>query len=199
MSSDNKINWKSWDTVGGIMSIGGTVGGIIGNWATSNRQKYEASSAGLTLEHQEDMAAINADMLEMQAQQIARAYNRQIMTKTMAAGLKTGTARASFAARGIQMGVGSTANVFATDAIMKEIDKLTMNSNRVRAANQMRTRGVQADIRSDMLGVSASNMFATASTVSPFLNMTSTLMSGVGDFAANDGYGLFPGVKEKSN
>ena len=190
MSSDNKINWKSWDTVGGIMSIGGTVTGLIGNYAASNRQKYEAESAGLTLEHQEDMAAINADMLEMEAQQVYRAYNRQIMTKTMAAGLKKGTARASFAARGIQMGVGSTANVFASDAVMREIDKLTMNSNRVRAANQMRTRGVQADIRSDMLGVSASNMFATASTVSPFLNMTTTLMSGVGDFAANDGYGL---------
>ena len=58
------------------------------------------------------------------------------------------------------------------------------------AANQMRTRGVQADIRADMLGVSASNMFATASTVSPFLNMTSTLMSAVGDFSKNDGYGL---------
>ena len=190
MSSDNKINWKSWDTVGGIMSIGGTVTGLIGNYAASNRQKYEAESAGLTLEHQEDMAAINADMLEMEAQQVYRAYNRQIMTKTMAAGLKKGTARASFAARGIQMGVGSTANVFASDAVMREIDKLTMNSNRVRAANQMRTRGVQADIRSDMLGVSASNMFATASSVSPFLNMTTTLMSGVGDFAANDGYGL---------
>jgi len=29
-------------------------------------------------------------------------------------------------------------------------------------------------------------MFATASTVSPFLNMTSTLMSGIGDLAKND-------------
>jgi hypothetical protein len=184
------IDWKSWDTVGGVMSIGGTVTGLIGNWAASNRQKYEAESAGLNLEHQEDMAKINADMLEMEAQQVYRAYNRQIMTKTMAAGIKTGTARASFAARGVQLGYGSVANVFASDAVMKEIDKLTMNSNRVRAANQMRTRGVQADIRADMLGVSASNMFATASTVSPFLNMTSTLMSGVGDFAKNDGYGL---------
>ena len=67
------IDWKSWDTVGGIMSIGGTVTGLIGNMAESNRQKYEASSAGLTLEHQEDMAKINAEMLEMEAQQIFRA------------------------------------------------------------------------------------------------------------------------------
>ena len=187
------IDWKSWDTVGGVISIGGTVTGLIGNWAESNRQRYEAESAALNLKHQEDMAAINADMLEMEAQQVFRAYNRQIMTKTMAAGLKEGKAKTSFAARGITLGYGSVANVFASDAVMKEIDKLTMNSNRVRAANQMRTRGVQADIRADMLGVSASNMFATASTVSPFLNMTSTLMSGVGDFAANKGYGLFDG------
>ena len=189
------INWQSWDTVGGIMSIGGTVTGIIGNIAAADKARYEAKSAGLTLEHQEDMAKINADMLEMEAEQVYRAYNRQIMTKTMAAGLKEGKARTSFAARGVQLGYGSVANVFASDAVMRELDKITMNSNRVRAANQMRTRGVQADIRSDMLGVSASNMFATASTVSPFLNMTSTLMSGVGDFAANDGYGLIPGLE----
>ena len=76
---------------------------------------------------------------------------------------------------------------------MKEIDKLTMNSNKVRAVEQMRTRGVQADIRGDMLGVSASNMFASASTVSPILNMTSTLLTGAADFAKNEGYGFFKG------
>jgi len=190
------INWNSWDTVGGIMSIGGTVGGIIGSIAAADKAKYEARSAGLNLEHQQDMAEINADMLELQAQQIARAYDRQYMTKTMDAGLKTGSARATFAARGGQLGVGSTANVFATQKIMQEIDKLTMNSNKVRAVNQMRTRGVQADIKGDMLGVSANNMFATASAVSPLLNITSTLMTGVGDFATNKGYGLFDSVED---
>jgi hypothetical protein len=180
----------SWENFGGAMSIGRTITGLIGANAEADRRRYEAESAGLNLEHQQDMAKINAKMLEMQAQQVARAYNRQMMTKTMQAGLKTGSARASFAARGIQMGVGSTANVFATDAIMKEIDKLTMNANKVRAVNQMRTRGVQADIRGDMLGVSASNMFASASAVSPLLNMTSTLLTGAADFAANEGYGF---------
>tara|TARA_R100001591_G_scaffold111358_1_gene122934 strand:- start:228 stop:803 length:576 start_codon:yes stop_codon:yes gene_type:complete len=189
------IKWKSWETVGGIMSIGGTVNSIIGNIAASDRQRYEAESVGLNLELQSNLADINADMLTLEAQQVARAYNRQIMTKTMAAGLKTGTARASFAARGIQMGVGSTANVFATSAIMREIDKLTMNSNKVRAVNQMRTRGVQADIKGDMLGVSANNMFASASTVSPFLNMASTLLTGAADFAKNKGYGFIPGLE----
>ena len=179
------INWKSWDTVGGIMSIGGTVTGIIGNIAEANRQRYEAKSAGLTLEHQEDMAKINADMLEMEAQQVYRAYNRQIMTKTMAAGLKEGKARTSFAARGIQMGVGSTANVFASAELIKEIDRLTMNTNKVRAMNNQRLRAVNMGIRGDMLGVSANNLFSTASAVSPFMNMTSTLLTGATNIVGN--------------
>lgn len=187
----------NWDAVGGIFSIGGTIGNMIGANAAANTQRYQLESQGLNYEHQQDMAKINARMLEMQAQQIARAYDRQIMTKTMQAGLATGKMRASFAARGIQMGVGSTANVFATDAIMKEIDKLTMNANKVRAVNQMRTRGVQADIRGDMLGVSANNMFASASAVSPMLNMTSTLLTGFADFAANEGYGFGELFKKK--
>ena len=190
------INWKSWDTVGGIMSIGSTVGGIIGSFAEADRQRYEAKSRGLSLEHEQDMAEINADMLELQAQQIARAYDRQYMTKTMKAGIETGSTRASFAARGVNLGVGSTKEVFATQKIMQEIDKLTMNSNKVRAVNQMRTRGVQADIRGDMLGVSANNLFLSASAVSPLLNISSTLMGGVGDFAKNNGYGLFDKVEK---
>ena len=181
----------NWDAVGGIFSIGSTISGLIGAQSAADTQKYQLKSQGLNLEHQEDMAKINAKMLEMQAQQIERAYDRQYMTKTMQAGITTGKLKASVGSRGIKMGVGSTANVFATDAIMKEIDKLTMNANKVRAVNQMRTRGVQADIRGDMLGVSANNMFASASAVSPLLNMTSTLLTGAADFAANKGYGFF--------
>ena len=177
--------------LGGALSIGGTLTSLIGARAKADTDEYKLKSQGLSYELQEDMARLNAKMLEIQAQQIARAYDRQYMTKTMQAGITTGKLKASVGRRGIKMGVGSTANVFATDAIMKEIDKLTMNANKVRAVNQMRTRGVQADIRGDMLGVSANNMFASASAVSPLLNMTSTLLTGVADFAANDGYGFF--------
>ena len=187
----------NWDAVGGIFSVGSTISGFISAGAKADADRYKLKSQGLNYEHQEDMAKINAKMLEMQAQQIARAYDRQYMTKTMQAGLSTGRLRTSFAARGVKMGVGSTANVFATDAIMKEIDKLTMNANKVRAVNQMRTRGVQADIRGDMLGVSANNMFASASAVSPLLNMTSTLLTGAADFAANEGYGFGSLFKKK--
>ena len=53
-----------------------------------------------------------------------------------------------------------------------------MNSNKVRQRENKRLEGVGLGIKADMYGVSASNMFATASSIDPFMNMTSSLMTG---------------------
>ena len=65
--------------------------------------------------------------------------------------------------------------------ILAEIDKITMNSNKVRAVQNKRLEGVGLAIQGDMYGVSASNMFATASSISPFMNMSSSLLTGAGN------------------
>ena len=124
------------------------------------------------------MMQLNKRMLESQAQHIGRAYNKQIAIRTMKAGRAMASTRASFAARGIQMGVGSTANVFASAELLKEIDRLTMNTNKVKAMNTKRGQAVNMGIKADMAGMSASNLFSTASTISPFLNMSSTFLTG---------------------
>ena len=124
------------------------------------------------------MAKLNKRMLESQAQHIGKAYNKQIAIRTMKAGQAISSSKASFAARGIQMGVGSTANVFASAELMKEIDRLTMNVNKVKAMNTKRAQAVNMGVRGDMLGMSADNLFSTASTISPFMNMSSTFLTG---------------------
>ena len=102
----------------------------------------------------------------------------------MKAGRDISSTKASFAARGIQMGVGSTANVFASAEILKEIDRLTMNTNKVKAMNTKRAQAVNMGIRSEMYGMSADNLFSTASTISPFMNMTSTFLTGAGSIVS---------------
>ena len=175
-----------WDKVGGISSITGTVQGMIGSYYAAETEKFKYKSMALGYEHKKDMAKINSRMLERQAQQVGRAYNRQIMIKTMQAGQRKGKATASAAARGGSLGYGSTANLFASDEIMKEIDKITMNTNKVQAMNEARMRKVNMDIRGTMLGVSQAGALANASTVSPFLNMSSTLLTGIGDVIKNE-------------
>ena len=172
------------DKIGIGLGVSSLVTGLIGDYSKANTERYRAKSAALNFEHQRDMAQLNKRMLESQAQHIGRAYNKQIAIRTMKAGRDISSTKASFAARGIQMGVGSTANVFASAELLKEIDRLTMNTNKVKAMNTKRAQAVNMGIRGDMLGMSADNLFSTASTISPFMNMTSTFLTGAGSIVS---------------
>ena len=176
-----KLNFDALGT-GDILGLGFGVSsmltGFIGNQSKANTQRYLAKSKALNYELQRDLSQINKRMLERQAEHIGRAYNKQIAMRTMKAGQAISRSKASFAARGIQLGVGSTANVFASAEILKEIDRLTMNVNKVKAMNTKRGQAVNMGIRGDMYGMSADNLFTTASTISPFMNMSSTFLTG---------------------
>ena len=60
-----------------------------------------------------------------------------------------------------------------------------MNSNKVRAVENKRLEGVGLGIQGSMYGVSASNMFATASQINPWMNMTSSLLTGGSSFISS--------------
>ena len=180
--------WNSLSTlgkVGVIGQIGGTVTGIIGSYFASEAEKYKTKSMALQLEHKRDMMLFNASMKESQAQHLNRVYNQRSQAKTLGFGKSRGTSRALMAARGIQMGVGSTKDAFVSDEIMKELDKITMNSNKVRAVENKRLEAVGLGIQADMHGLSASNTFATASSISPWMNMSSSLLTGTNNLISS--------------
>ena len=175
------LNWGALgvgDKIGLGLGVSSLLTGLVGDKARANAEKYRLRSQALNFEHQRDMAQINKRLLESQAQHIGRAYDKQMALQTLKAGQAISRSKASFAARGIQMGVGSTANVFASANLIKEIDRLTMNTNKVRAMNTKRGQAVNMGIRGDMAGMSANNLFSTASSISPFMNMTSTFLTG---------------------
>ena len=180
--------WGSLSTLGkaGVIGqIGGTVTGLIGSYFAASTEKYKTKSLALQYEHKRDMALFNMKMKERQAQHLNRVYNQQIQAKTLGFGKAKGTSRALMAARGIQMGVGSTKDAFVSDEIMKELDKITMNSNKVRAVEGKRLQAVGVGIEADMHGLSASNAFATASSISPWMNMSSSLLTGTNNLISS--------------
>ncbi len=69
--------------------------------------------------------------------------------------------------------------------VKKELDKITMNSNKVRAVENKRLEGVGLGIQADAYGLSASNAFATASSISPWMNMSSSLLTGSSNLIAS--------------
>ena len=172
------------DKIGIGLGVSSLLTGLVEAGSKANTERYLARSKALNFEHQRDMAQLNKRMLENQAQHIGRAYNKQIAIRTMKAGQAISRSKASFAARGIQMGVGSTANVFASAELMKEIDRLTMNTNKVRAMNTKRGQAVNMGIRGDMYGMSADNLFTTASSISPIMDMSSTFLTGASSIVA---------------
>ena len=180
--------WGELSNLGkfGVISQGfGAISGAVGSFYATSAEKYKTKSLALSLEHKRDMALFNQRMKESQAQHIQRAYNKQIQIATLKQGSAKSSARASFAARGIQMGVGSTKDAFVSSEILAKIDKMTMNSNKVRATQNKRLEAVGVGIRGDMYGVGASNMFATASSISPFMNMSSSLLTGGANFVSS--------------
>jgi hypothetical protein len=94
----------------------------------------------------------------------------------MRAGNVKGAARASMAARGIQAGVGSAADVIATTDLIKEVDVNTINARSVQAAEAQRMQKVNLENQAMMSGVSADNARMGASTISPFMSTSGSLL-----------------------
>lgn len=162
------------------LSVAGGISSAFGALSAASAEKYRTRSLALNYEHQKTMALFNMRMKESQAQHIARQYNKQMQIMTLKQGAAKGSARASFAARGIKMGTGSTLDAFVSSEVLAQIDRLTMNSNKVRAMSNKRLEAVGLQNKATMLGVSASNAFATASSISPFMNMSSSLLTSAG-------------------
>ncbi len=193
----SSYGWKDLSGLGkfGVISQGfGAVSGIIGAFTAASAEKYKTKSLALSLEHKKDMALFNQRMKESQAQHINRVFNKRYQIMTLKQGAQKSKGVVSIASRGGVRGVGSNLDAMVSSEILAEIDKMTMNSNKVRARENKRLEGVGLGIQASMAGVSASNMFATASQISPWMNMTSSsLLTGGSSFISS----LPPGMLRK--
>ena len=178
--------------VGQISMVGQVFGGLtsaMGAYFGAKSAQLELQSKASNLDYQSKMAKINGRMSEMQAQQIMKAGQFAVMTQTMKAGQQMGSYRASLAARGGQAGEGSAQEVMASAVLMKDLDKMTLNSNTVRAAEAERMKKVGYQNQSSLLGVSAANAMSSAGTISPF-SATTTSLLGAGTSVANSWYNM---------
>jgi hypothetical protein len=176
--------WSDLSRLGqaGIVTQGfGALQGGIGAFYAASAEKYKTKSLALSLEHKKDMALFNKRQKDSQAEHLYRTFNKRYQIMTLKQGREKSKNIVSIASRGGVRGVGSNLESMISNDILAEIDKITMNSNKVRAVQNKKLEGVGLAIQGDMYGVSASNMFATASSISPFMNMSSSLLTGTGN------------------
>ena len=166
----------------GVVTQGfGALSGGLGAFYAADNEIYKTESLALSLKHKEDMTLFNMRMKESQAQHLSRVFNKRLQILGLKQGAQKSKGVVSIASRGGVRGVGSNLNAMVSSEILAELDKLTMNANKVRAIENKRLEGVGLGIQADMYGLSASNAFATASNINPFMNMTSSLLTGTGN------------------
>jgi hypothetical protein len=168
-----------------ISQVAGFASSAVAGYFQAKQLQIQQQSQASTYDYQSKMSAINARLSEAQAQQIMRAGERQTMVSTMRAGQQMASYRTTLAARGGTAGDGSAQEVMATAMIMKDIDKMTINSNTVRAAESERMKKVGLQNQAALLGVSSSNLSMSADTISPFSAVTTSLLGGAGQVASS--------------
>jgi hypothetical protein len=162
---------------GMLMTIMGGVSSAIGGYYQAQTQQYQDKSQALTLGYQADMASINARSAEYSAQSTLEAGKSQIANMTMAAGQQIASTTATMAAHGIRLGQGSAQDITASQNIVKDINMYTIDANATRAAAQDRTQATNFSNTASLDSVSAANATRSASSISPFSAMTSSLLT----------------------
>jgi hypothetical protein len=172
-------------SAGLILQIFGALTGAVGSFYAAKSQSYQMKSQAKNLEYQQTMSNINARMAEEEAQSIMQAGEREIGQYTMRAGQAKASQQVAQAASGIQAGVGSAAETMASMEYVKQVDSLTINSNRVRAASAARMQAANYRAQGLMQGVSAQNLYRSARHNQPWTGIAGSLMGSAGTVAAN--------------
>lgn len=164
---------------GPLLFAAGAVQSAVGSYYQAKSAKYQYKSQALTMDFQKSMSEINARQAEFMAQQIVDVGGKEISMLKMRAGKIKSASKASMAARGIKLGVGSTAEVIATTDLVAEMDALTIYANAIKSSEAARTQSINYMNQAMMQSVSAENLRTTAASVSPF----SAAMSSLGQSA----------------
>jgi len=174
---------QAMSQTGSIFAIGGAVTGAIGSYYAAQNQKAQLESQASSMRFQSDISELNAAQAEFTAQQILRAGQQKQGQIGLRAGTIKSSQRASMAARGIDLGVGSAVETIATTDLMKEIDMLTVNADTVRSSEAARLQRQNYLTASAMQDVSASNLAASGDSISPFMAAGSSILGSAGSVA----------------
>lgn len=175
-----KLGWSDLSALGQASVITGIGGGITSLFAAgtqANYNKYVLKKQALDAEHKRDMDLFNMDMKESQAQWMNRSFNIQYAQKTNRMGARKSRRNVNMAARGGVRGVGSNLALAVSEDLFDEVDKITMNSKKIKALNDKRLEAVGLGISADRHALNANTSYKSASSISTFSAMSSSLLN----------------------
>lgn len=163
---------------------------------------YGAKSSKASLELQANLADINARQLESTAQSTLLTGQREEQKSRIATANLKGSQRASLAANGVDLGVGSAEQILTSTDVLGEIDANTINANAVRSAWGYRTESTNQKNQALMSRASASAISPGGAAVTSLLGSAGSVASswylmGKAGSPAATGDGLGQGDRRK--
>jgi phage terminase small subunit len=168
-----------------LMAVGATQSAI-GAFYSAKTQQYQAKSAAADYEFQASMSDMNARLLEQQATSIYQSGAREIGQTGMRYAQARGATEASQSARGIRG--ASAAETLASQDYVRDLDMMTLNVNRVRAAGQARLARVAAKNEANFARQNASVLRRYAKTIDPIAAVQQSLLSSANSAAGSGAF-----------
>lgn len=159
----------------GLLGVGMSGLGALGG---ANAAKSSAQMTKIQLGFQADMAKINEQLNETNAQATLLTGERQEQNVRLKTSQLKHTQRASMAANGIDLGSDTAAQILTTTDLMGEIDAQQVKTNAVRSAWGYRTQGTNAANEAAMKRASANG-------IDPGSAFSSSLLGNAGQVAMN--------------
>lgn len=176
---------QSWARAGVVFQVGGALLGAVGAYYAADAAKSRLKSEALSLDFEASIARQNARNAEADAQAILQAGERDAARLGLAQGQDRGRREALQAASGTAAGVGSAAEVEASRRILEETDRLTIDSNAIRAAAAQRMQGVNYRNQALLADVSARNARRSARAINTGAAVATSLLSSAGPVASS--------------
>jgi hypothetical protein len=167
---DTTANASGLSSFSNILGVGGLVSSALGSYYSSQASKISAQS-------QADIANLNAQVQERNAQSALLAGQNQVATITQQYGQLKGKQRASMAANGVDLGIGSAAEVQASTDVEKEVAANNAHANAVANAWGYRTQATNFQNQ-------ANTAKTTAQNIDPLASAGTTLLSNAGTVAS---------------
>lgn len=171
-----------------LTSVFGGISSAIGGYYAAKSAQYQAKSQASSLTFQSGMDAINASQAELSAQSIEEAGKTQVEQYTMRAGQEAASSTVATAARGVDLSSASAVDQRASMDLVKQVDVMTITANAARAAAAQRTTATNYSNESLLTSVSASNVRASANSISPVAAATTSLLNSASGIASQWDY-----------
>lgn len=169
---------------GSVIGIAGMVASAIGSFYEAKSRQYVAESEALSMDFRRSMADINARAAEMDARAILEAGRHERVLSGLRYGAVRGAQEAGLAARGVEGGLGSAAEILATTAFARDADAYAIDVGAARGAAAARRQATDFRTTSLLSGMSAANLRLFGRSISPFSAGATSLIRGGGQVAS---------------